>query len=251
MRILVARDMAQAAAGLIAGRIQGKPDLTVTWCTGRTVIPVYGELVRLHRDGQLLLDRVRSFDLDEYYGLAADHPASYRRFLEQHLLVPTGHRPTRLLDGSRSNWRQECADFEAAVAAAGGTDLLLDGIGANAHLGFNEPSSPFGSGTRVVDLTAESREGQLAFFPSIADVPRQALTRGIRPIMNARSIMLMAAGEAKARPLALAFLGPVTEAVPCSVLQLHPDLTLVLDRAAAEPLLANSRTACYVQEVGT
>jgi len=258
MRILVAKTpegMARAAARLIAARIAAKPDMNISWCTGRTVIPVYAELVRLKEERAasatpLRVDRLTSFAVDEYAGLPADHPATFRRFLMDRLFVPLGLPPGRihLLDGSAPDPEAECRRYEAAIEAAGGIDLLLDGVGANAHLGFNEPGSPFGSDTRVVDLTPETRAAQVDFFPSLDDVPRRALTRGIRRIMHARSICIMAFGPSKAPALEAAFLGPVTEQVPCSVLQLHPDLTLVLDADAARPLVADAGTARYVEE---
>lgn len=242
--------MAKVAAAVIAGYIRTAQALNVAWCTGRTVIPVYEELLRLHHEAGLRFDHVRSFDLDEYFGLEPDHPASFRQFLHRHLFTPVQMSPAaiHLLDGSAASWARSCQEFEATVEAAGGIDLLLDGIGANGHLGFNEPGSEFGSDTRLVDLTEETREGQLAFFPTLDAVPHQALTRGIRPIMQARAIVLMASGAAKAEPLRRAFLGPVTPEVPCSVLQLHPNLTLVLDRDAARPLLEDPHTARYVKE---
>lgn len=254
MRILVAGDtasMARTAARLIAEAVEARPDLRVAWCTGRTVIPVYDELRALYRSGRLSFARVRCFNLDEYWGLPAGHPASFRRFLLDHLLEQVGARPenTRLLDGSPGNWRKECRDFEAAVAAAGGIDLLLDGIGANGHLGFNEPGTSFDSRTCLVDLTEETRQGQLPFFRSLSEVPRQALTRGISEIMRARSVIIMASGSSKAAPLGRALLGPVAEDVPSSVLQRHPDATLVVDAEAAGPFLGDSGLARYAVQL--
>ncbi len=242
MKIIVAEDaagMARAAASCIANRIRAKPDLRVAWCTGRTVIPVYNELRALHAEGVVSFDQVRCFDIDEYAGLPSDHPSSFRRFIMDRLLGPVGARPEniRLLDGSRSDWQEECREFEAEIEAAGGIDLLLNGVGTNGHLGFNEPGTSFASRTRLVELTEETRLGQLPFFPSLDDVPRYALTRGITEIIQARSILIMASGVSKAPILARAFLGPVTEEVPCSVLQRYPDLTLVLDAEAGAPLL--------------
>jgi len=252
MRIIVAKDaegMAERAADWIAARIRAKPDLRIAWCTGRTVIPVYRKLTAMHREGRLTFAEVRCYDIDEYAGLPSRHPASFRRFLMDRLLEPVGVpiRNIRLLDGSAPDLERECQDFEECVEAAGGIDLLLDGIGTNGHLGFNEPGTPFGSRTRLVNLTEETREAQLAFFPSLDHVPRRALTRGIRDIMQARSIMIMASGAHKAAPLGAAFLGPVTEEIPSSVLQLHPDVTLFADAEAARPLLKNRLTARYVE----
>ena len=251
MRILVAPDtasMARAAARLIAEAVAARPDLRVAWCTGRTVIPVYDELRALHRAGQVSFDQVRCFDLDEYWGLPEGHPATFRRFLLDRLLGPVGAKPEniRLLDGSASDWRKECCDFETAVEVAGGIDLLLDGIGTNGHLGFNEPGTSFDSRTRLVDLSEETRQAQLPFFLSLSEVPRQALTRGISEIMAARSIIIMAGGRAKSAPLARALLGPVTEEVPSSILQRHPDFTLVADADAARPLLNDARLRPHI-----
>ncbi len=179
-----------------------------------------------------------TFNLDEYVGLDPRHPQSYRRFMEEHLFRHVDLEPARthLPDGMRENPHEAGPEYEARIRAAGGIDLQILGIGANGHIGFNEPTSSLGSRTRVKTLTAKTLEDNRRFFRDGEFQPRLAITMGIATIMEARKIVLLATGRAKADAVRHAVEGPVTSLCPASALQWHPNTTVVIDREAAEKL---------------
>lgn len=223
----VAGEMAAAAA---RGAVFGL-------ATGASPLGVYAELVRRHREEGLRFAGCTTFNLDEYWPLAAEHPQSFRQFMRRHLIgaidLPAGrfHCP----DGAAAEPRlpAACAAYEAAIAAAGGIDWQLLGIGRNGHIGFNEPGSPADSRTRRIDLSPETRADAAADFGSLDAVPRQAITMGVATILQARRIVLLAFGAKKREIVRRALEGPLGPDVPASFLRRHPDVTFVLDRAAA------------------
>ncbi|MCM3778592.1 glucosamine-6-phosphate deaminase [Microbacterium hydrocarbonoxydans] len=200
--------------------------------TGSSPSPVYGEMARRRLD----LSEVTLFALDEYIGLPAGHPESYRAVVEREIAVPLGVPSARvhLPDGHRPE------AYDGLIAAHGGIDLQILGIGRNGHIGFNEPGSSFRSRTRVVDLAPATREANSRFFDSPDDVPRRSVTQGIGTIMEARRLVVVASGDAKAAAVAAAMEGPRTEDVPASVLREHPDVAWFLDRAAASQLASRA-----------
>lgn len=237
---LIVTDPQQAAvraAGLYVDLLRRKPDAVLGLATGSTPLGLYARLAALYRAGELSFRRATSFNLDEYVGLPATHDQSYRYFMEHNLFshvdlpaerthVPSG------LDVSDA----ALAGYDAAIEAAGGIDLQLLGLGGNGHIGFNEPGTPFGLGTHVVELTARTRQDNARFFASLDEVPTHAATMGVKTVMHARAILLLAFGSAKAEAVRAALTGPVTEEVPASVLQLHPDVTVICDEEAAKLL---------------
>lgn len=237
---LIVTDPQQAAvraAGLYVELLRRKPDAVLGLATGSTPLGLYARLAALYRAGELSFRRATSFNLDEYVGLPATHSQSYRYFMEHNLFshvdlpaerthVPSG------LDVSDA----ALAGYDAAIEAAGGIDLQLLGLGGNGHIGFNEPGTPFGLGTHVVELTARTRQDNARFFASLDEVPTHAATMGVKTVMHARAILLLAFGSAKAEAVRAALTGPVTEEVPASVLQLHPDVTVICDEEAAKLL---------------
>lgn len=237
---LIVTDPQQAAvraAGLYVDLLRRKPDAVLGLATGSTPLGLYARLAALYRAGELSFRRATSFNLDEYVGLPATHSQSYRYFMEHNLFshvdlpaerthVPSG------LDVSDA----ALAGYDAAIEAAGGIDLQLLGLGGNGHIGFNEPGTPFGLGTHVVELTARTRQDNARFFASLDEVPTHAATMGVKTVMHARAILLLAFGSAKAEAVRAALTGPVTEDVPASVLQLHPDVTVFCDEEAAKLL---------------
>ncbi|HHV94668.1 MAG TPA: glucosamine-6-phosphate deaminase [Firmicutes bacterium] len=240
MQVKIAKDyaeMSRLAADMVAQLLENKPDAVLGLATGSTPIGLYEELVRRHKAG-LDFSRVTTFNLDEYYGLDRDHPASYNYFMWEHLFSKINISKDRINipNGAAPDPEEECRRYEAKIAAAGGIDLQVLGIGHNAHIGFNEPGTPFGSTTSLVQLTPSTIKANARFFEKEEDVPRQAISMGIKSIMQSRSIILLANGEGKAEAVAAAIEGPVTEKVPASVLQLHPNCTFILDEAAASKL---------------
>ena len=237
MKIIIGteQEIARKAAQRYVELLAAKPDAVLGYATGSTPLGLYGELARLNREGALDYANVTTFNLDEYAGLDGSHDQSYRYFMDTNLFRHINIDPARTFVPSGLDVAA-AADYDKAIEAAGGIDLQLLGIGNNGHIGFNEPGTPFGSRTHLVELTESTREANKRFFASIDDVPTHAVTMGVRTVMNARSIILMAIGRGKADIIRQTVLGPVTEEVPASVLQLHPDVEIYLDHEAASLL---------------
>jgi glucosamine-6-phosphate deaminase len=235
-------DVCLRAADLVAETLAATPDAVLGLPAGNTPRPLYAELVRRHRGGALSFARASGFNLDEYAGLPADHPASFRRFLDEQLyrqidLLPArAHAP----DGLAADLAAECARYERAIAEAGGLDLVLLGIGGNGHIAFNEPPAAFASRTRLVALTEATRAVAAAGFGA-TPVPTHALTMGVATILAARRCVLLAFGAGKAEAIARMLAAPPTPDVPASALQLHANATVIVDAAAASRLTPPSR----------
>ena len=274
-------EMSEKAAALFFAQITLKPDAVLGLATGSTPVGTYRQLTELCRAGRLDCSRVTTVNLDEYLGLSAAHPQSYRFFMREHLFDGIGlpadrtffpeipERPSASRKNetasSGKNRKDSVPDIETALAkvcsrydellrSLGGTDLQLLGIGRNGHIGFNEPGDVFIRNTHTVTLAENTRQANARFFDSIDDVPTHACTMGIGGIFSAKKILLLASGEEKAQALQAAFCGPVTPRVPASILQLHPDVTVIADKAAGQLLadrLPARKTTCYhtTQEV--
>jgi glucosamine-6-phosphate deaminase len=225
------------AAEMVAATLRAKPDAVLALPAGNTPRPVYAELARRRRDEGLSFARATAFTLDEYAGVAGDHPASFRRALRDELYryVDLADERVHALDGQAADPDAECTRYERAIADAGGLDLCLLGIGGNGHIAFNEPGSASDSRTRVVDLAAETRAAGAAAFGTDV-VPSRALTMGIATILSARRCVLLAYGAAKAPIVARAIQEPPSPSLPASALQRHADATFILDAAAASKL---------------
>jgi glucosamine-6-phosphate deaminase len=242
MLVILKRDdeeISRQAGQLIAGAVHKKPDLRLGLATGGTMIGVYKELVRLHKEGALDFSRVVTFNLDEYLGLPAAHPQSFHHFMREHFFAHVNVAPNNIHipDGTiRGNYDQYCAGYEEAIHKAGGIDLQLLGIGRNGHIGFNEPTSSIGSRTRLKVLSKETLDDNSKFFAPGEESPRCAITMGIGTILEARRVLLLATGAAKAGAVAKSIEGPVASAVSASALQLHSDVTFIIDETAASQL---------------
>lgn len=232
------RDAGELAADEIATFLaqaeSSGSDAVLGFATGSTPLPVYAALARR----ELCLSHVRGFALDEYVGLPHGHPQSYASVIAHEVVQPLGLDAARVLvpDGAATDLAAASAEFERAIESAGGIDVQLLGIGSNGHLAFNEPGSSFDSLTRVVELAPQTRLDNARFFDSIDDVPTHAMTQGLGTIRRARSLVLLAFGERKAEALAAAIEGPVTESMPASIVQLHPNTLVLADEAAASSL---------------
>jgi len=242
MEIIIVADAGRAAAlvaRIIAKELRAKPDLVLGLATGRTMERVYAGLAALHADQGLDFSRCRTFNLDEYVGLPEGHPGSYRRYMEERLFsrVNLQSANTHLPDGRCPDLAAEGARYEAGIRAAGGIDLQLLGLGADGHIGFNEPLSALSSRTREKALTPATRAQNAELFAGDpGGVPRRAITMGVGTIMDARRCLLLATGPAKAAILAKALEGPITAMVTASALQLHPRCQVIVDEAAATDL---------------
>ncbi|NBJ97438.1 glucosamine-6-phosphate deaminase [bacterium 1xD8-48] len=237
MRIVRAKDyndMSRKAANILSAQVIMKPNCVLGLATGSTPIGTYAQLVEWYNKGDLDFSNVTTVNLDEYRGLDRENDQSYYYFMNEHLFgkVNVNHERTFLPDGTEKDSEKACADYNQIIEDVGGVDLQLLGLGHNGHIGFNEPGDVFKAKTHCVDLTETTIKANQRFFASIDDVPRQAYTMGIQTIMQARKILVVVSGEDKAGIVKEAFFGPITPRVQASVLQLHPDVTVVADEAA-------------------
>ena len=229
--------MSAAAAAMVAEKIRTKPDAVFLLPTGTTPLGMYERLVELHREEGLSFALAAFFNLDEYLGLPPDHPASYHVYMKENFYGRIDAYPRRIHvpDGSAPDPESECERFEAAIREAGGVDLGVLGIGRNGHIGFNEPGAPFASRTRVVRLSESTRRVNAADFEENR-APERAITVGMATIFETREVLLLASGANKAGAVAAAIEGRISETVPASMLQRHPNVTFLLDREAASAL---------------
>ena len=227
-----------AAAVLIAGQVIDKPKSVLGLATGSTPLPIYRELIAMWHRGVIDFGSVTTYNLDEYVGLGPDHPCSYRRFMQEnlfsHINVPQDH--IHIPNGLAADVDAECAAYDAAIAAAGRLDLQLLGLGANGHIGFNEPAAVFTTHSYCVKLTEQTLKDNRCFFEDGAPMPTHALTMGIASIMQAKRIVLVATGKNKAAAVRAMIEGPVDPMVPASILQMHRHVTILLDADAASLL---------------
>jgi glucosamine-6-phosphate deaminase len=232
-------ELSREAARIVASAVRSKPNATLGLATGSTTVGMYKELARLHQEQGLDFSRVVTFNLDEYLGLGAEHPQSFHCFMRENFFgdVNVAERNIHIPDGTiGGDYEDYCAAYERAIRDAGGIDLQILGIGRNGHVGFNEPTSSFGSRTRLKVLTNETIDDNRKFFGAGEEMPQCAITMGIGTILEAKKILLLATGEAKAETVAEAIEGPITASVTASCLQLHPDVTFVIDEAAGAQL---------------
>ena len=238
MKIIRAKDyqdMSRKAANIISAQVIMKPNCVLGLATGGTPVGTYAQLVEWYNKGDLDFSEVTTVNLDEYRGLPKEHPQSYWYFMNENLFSKVNIDPakTNLPDGTNLDTAAECARYNGIIHKLGGIDLQLLGIGPNGHIGFNEPGEAFELETHCVNLTAETIEANKRFFDGNVDlVPKQAYTMGIKTIMQARKVLMVANGKGKAEIIKKAFFGPVTPEVPASILQMHPDFTLVGDEEA-------------------
>lgn len=241
MAEVVIVDSAEAAGRLvsdhIAEQVQINPEMVLGVATGSTPLPVYRELAGRRSRG-VDFSRAWAFALDEYVGLPVGHPQNYRSVIDREVTVPLGFDPSRVNvpDGRGEGIETAGERYEEALAARGGVDLQILGIGTTGHIGFNEPGSSFGSLTRVKTLTEQTRADNARFFDSLDEVPIHCVTQGLGTIHRARHLVLLAFGEGKAKAIAAAVEGPITASMPGSAIQFHEHVTVVVDEAAASRL---------------
>ena len=231
-------EMSQLAAHLIADVIRRNPRAAIGLATGGTPLGTYQELIRMHEDEGLDFSQVISFNLDEYVGLQKDNEQSYHYFMWENLFkhINITSANVHIPDGLASDLKEACDEYEIEIDDHGGIDVQLLGIGRNGHIAFNEPGSSLGSRTRIKTLTEKTRQDNARFFNSIDEVPKYCVTMGIGTILEARKLILLANGENKAEAIQATLEGPITVSVPASAIQFHPDVTVIIDRAAASKL---------------
>lgn len=238
--------MSLRAARIMAAEVVRKPDCVLGLATGSTPVGAYRQLSQWNQEGHLSFREVRTVNLDEYKGLEPTHDQSYRYFMQvnffDHLDILWEN--THVPNGMAADADAECKRYDELIRSLGYADLQLLGIGHNGHIGFNEPGSAFVAPTHVVDLTERTIEANSRFFASADDVPRQAMTMGIGCIMAAQRILMVVSGEDKAQAIYDAFCGPIDPKCPASILQLHPDVVLVGDKAALHKLVEAGVSVC-------
>lgn len=239
--LIVCKDYAvlsMKAAQIIAAQVNRKPDSVLGLATGSSPVGLYAELIEMYRQGKIDFSHVKSYNLDEYYPLAPDNDQSYRYFMEHNLFygINIKKENTHVPSGIAPDIDEECRAYDAAVAAAGGIDLQLLGIGGNGHIGFNEPTDEFIMPTHKVSLTPETIQANSRFFATVDDVPTQAVTMGIGTIFNAKSVLLVANGQGKAQAIKDMLEGNVNPKCPASILKLHRKVYVVVDEYAASLL---------------
>ncbi len=228
------QDLSRKAANMLSAQVIMKPDCVLGLATGSTPIGIYKQLVEWYQKGDLDFSKVKTVNLDEYKGVAPTDPQSYRYYMDSLLFdhVNIDKDNTYLPDGLAGDPEEECRNYNSILRILGGIDLQLLGLGHNGHIGFNEPGHSFGTETHLVQLAQSTIDANARLFDKPEDVPRHAYTMGIKSIMHAKKIVVVASGADKAAIVKKAFTGEVTPEVPASILQLHGDVTLVADEAA-------------------
>lgn len=231
-------ELSKFAAQIIAEHINKKPDTVLGLATGSTPLGTYKELIRLYKENRVDFSQVLSFNLDEYIGLPPEHSQSYYFFMKENFFNHINIKPENyyLPDGMSEDILQACIEYERNIKEHGGIDLQLLGIGANGHIAFNEPGSSLGSRTRIKTLTKKTIKDNSRFFKSIDEVPRYAITMGIGTIMDAKTLILLASGNNKSDAIVKTIQGPITSMVPATIVQLHPKVTILIDKDAASKL---------------
>lgn len=232
MRVIEAKDytdLSRKAANVISAQVILKPHAILGLATGSTPIGMYKQLIEWYQKGDIDFSAVKSINLDEYVGLTGDNKQSYRYFMNENLFrhINIHLENTYVPDGMAADMEEECRRYDALINEVGGIDLQLLGIGHNGHIGFNEPGHAFEKTTHIVELGESTIKANARFFGSIDAVPRKAITMGIKSIMQAKKLLLVANGPDKKEIVEKALYGPVTPSVPASILQFHPNLTVV------------------------
>ena len=241
MDVLICKDeerVGEVAASLVVDRIRNLDEPVIGLATGGSPVGLYRNLQRMVEAGELDLSRATGFALDEYVGLSRDHPQSYHQVIRRTVVEPLRMNPYRVHvpDGLAGDLEASARAYGEAIVASGGIDVQILGIGANAHIAFNEPFSPFGSRPRVVPLTEQTRRDNSRFFSSIDEVPAHAVTQGLSTILESKALVLVAFGEQKAEAISHLVEGAVAIRHPATILQWHEYCTVVIDEAAASKL---------------
>ena len=241
MRIIVVdnyEEMSKKAAMMVASQVMLKPNSVLGLATGDTPLGMYKELIMLYSKNEVDFKEVTTFNLDEYYGLNRENPQSYYSYMINNFFnsININRENINVPRGMEKDINSVCSEYEDKIKEAGGIDMQVLGIGGNGHIGFNEPDVNFEAQTHLVNLDEQTIEANSRFFDSIVDVPVKAISMGIKTIMNSKKIILLANGINKAEAIERAIKGKISPKVPASILQLHNDVTIILDKQAASLL---------------
>ncbi|MFW5686872.1 MAG: glucosamine-6-phosphate deaminase [Halanaerobium sp.] len=220
---------------MVASQITLKHDSNLGLATGGTPLAMYDKLIEMYREDEVDFSEIQSFNLDEYCGLEADHPNSYHYYMNDNFFnnINIKKENIHIPDGSAEDFEKECRNYEESIKKARGIDLQILGIGSNGHIGFNEPAENLNVATEVVDLTEETIEANSRYFESRDEVPKKAISMGMATILKAERIVLLASGKSKAEAIKRTVSGKISTQVPASLLQTHPQITVLLDQEAA------------------
>jgi len=237
------QDMSRKAANVISAQVILFPKSILGLATGSTPLGVYRQLIDWYQKGDVDFSKVTSVNLDEYCGLPVDHPQSYHYYMKENFFQHINIQPqnTHVPNGLANDIHAECVRYDKLISGLGGIDLQLLGLGHTGHIGFNEPDESFDKTTHKVTLKQKTIDANARFFNNESEVPQYAITMGIKAIMQAKKILLVANGEGKADILYRSLFGPITPVVPASILQLHPNVTVVADAAALSVIAANAQ----------
>ncbi|KAJ49512.1 glucosamine-6-phosphate deaminase [Clostridium tetanomorphum] len=241
MRVIVVdnyKKMSEKAAIMVASQIVLKPDSILGLATGDTPLGMYEELIKMYNNNEIDFSQVKSFNLDEYYGLNKNNTQSYNYYMRENLFkhINMKEENINIPDGTAKDIQAECKNYEKRISEQGGIDLQILGIGVNGHIGFNEPGIDFEAETHFVNLDEKTIKSNSRFFNSIEEVPTKAISMGIKTIINSKRIVLLACGESKAEAIFRTMKGKINPKTPASILQLHSDVTLIIDKEAASKL---------------
>ena len=239
MRVIIEKDyeaMSKKAALLVASQVRLKPDSVLGLATGSTPLGMYDELIEMYKKDEIDFSEVKTFNLDEYCNLSPQNGQSYHYYMKNNFFKHVNLHPsnTNLLNGMTDDVKQECLDYDEKIQRSGGIDLQVLGIGHNGHIGFNEPGEKLNVRTHQVNLAEETIEANSRFFDSRKEVPKKAITVGMATILKSKRILLMASGKNKARAIRETISGYVSTEVPASLLQTHPEVTVIIDEEAAD-----------------
>lgn len=241
MRIIIVEnyeEMSKKAAAMMASQIILKPESVLGLATGDTPLGMYRELIRMYNENMIDFSKVKTFNLDEYYGLGKDSNQSYNYYMINNLFkhINIDKENINIPNGMAKNIEEECISYEKSIKEAGGIDIQVLGIGVNGHIGFNEPDVKFEAETHLVNLDEKTIESNSRFFKSIEEVPTKAISMGIKTIMHSKKIVLLANGASKADAIAKTVNGKISPEVPASILQLHQDVAIIVDKESASKL---------------
>lgn len=241
MKVIVTKnydELSKVAANEMAMVVKNNPKAILGLATGGSPIGMYKELIRMNKEGEIDFSKVTTVNLDEYVGLSGDHPQSYRYFMNENLFnhINIDKKNTYVPNGLAKNIEEECKNYDNKIENLGGTDVQLLGIGNNGHIAFNEPDEDLVSGTHLTNLTQDTIQANARFFDSIDEVPKTALTMGLGGIMKSKKIIVIASGESKAEVVKAMVNGKISTKMPASMLQMHRDVVVIVDEAAAKLL---------------
>ncbi|URZ08834.1 glucosamine-6-phosphate deaminase [Clostridium felsineum] len=241
MELLVVKDyeeMSKKAAAIIASQVIIKPNSVLGLATGDTPLGMYKELIKRYKENEVDFSKVKTFNLDEYYGLTKDNIQSYHFYMMNNFFkfINIDSNNVNIPNGTYNDIEENCLNYERKIKESGGIDVQVLGIGVNGHIGFNEPNVNFEAQTHLVNLDEKTIKSNARFFNSIDEVPKQAISMGIKTILQSRKIILLANGEAKAEAIYNTVKGKISPEVPSSILQLHQNVTIILDESAAKLL---------------